>query len=529
MSAEREAMDDKSLECNTANEKKKKRSRKKKKSVSAQDESADNAVSAANESEEAGPSEAGPNLSSTGQLTSEEKVKKGEESSESKSLRKKKKKKKRKKSETVSITTPEPPCDGDDDGIKRCVVQSDEEHSSEAEMSGGVAANGYPQHGIGEVVSERNSGGLANEKSISAQDENADNAVTAANEIGEAGPSEVGLNLSSTGKLPSEEKVEKGEETLESKSLRKKKKKKKRKKSETVSITTPEPPCDGDDDGIKRCVVQSDEEHSSEAEMSGGVAANGYPQHGIGEVVSERNSGGLANEKSISAQDENADNAVTAANEIGEAGPSEVGLNLSSTGKLPSEEKVEKGEETLESKSLRKKKKKKKRKKSETVSISTPEPPCDGDDDGIKGCEVQSDKERSSEAEMSGAVGKVVSERNSGGLANEVDEKKPKEDGNTAVIDSEVDSHGESDSNLKPSLADDTDITVRGKEDLCESEEDNRSCSSELAPEVANAEFANSDDATAGNPGEAFCSKPICEDHESDEEDNSFSSFDHEG
>ena len=92
-----------------------------------------------------------------------------------------------------------------------------------------------------------------------------------------------------------------------------------------------------------------------------------------------------------------------------------------------------------------------------------------------------------------------------------------------------MDSHGESVSNLKPSLADDTDITVRGKEDLCESEEDNRSCSSELAPEVANAEFANSDDVTAGNPGEAFCSKPILEDHESDEEDNSFSSFDHEG
>ena len=366
-------------------------------------------------------------------------------------------------------------------------------------------------------------------KSVSAQDESADNALSAANEIEEAGPSEAGLNLSSTGKLTSEEKVKKGEETLESKSLRKKKKKKKRKKSETVSITTPEPPCDGDDDGIKGCVVQSDEECSNEAEMSGGVAANGYPQHGIGEVVSERNSGGLANEKSVSAQDQSADNALSAANEIEEAGPSEAGLNLSSTGKLTSEEKVKKGEETLESKSLRKKKKKKKRKKSETVSITTPEPPCDGDDDGIKGCEVQSDEECSNEAEMSGGVGKVVSEGNSGGLANEVDEKKPKEDGNTAVIDSEVDSHGESDSNLKPSLADDTDITVRGKEDLCESEEDNRSCSSELAPEVANAEFANSDDVTADNPGEAFCSKPILEDHESEEEDNSPSSFDHEG
>ena len=507
MSAEREDMDDKSLECNTANEKKKKRSRKKKKSVSAQDESADNAVSAANEIEEAGPSEAGPNLSSTGKLTSEEKVKKGEETLESKSLRKKKKKKKRKKSETVSITTPEPPCDGDDDGVEGCEVQSDEERSNEAEMSGGV----------GKVVSQRNSGGLA-EKSVSAQDESADNAVSAANEIEEAGPSEAGPNLSSTGKLTSEEKVKKGEETLESKSLRKKKKKKKRKKSETVSITTPEPPCDGDDDGVEGCEVQSDEERSNEAEMSGGV----------GKVVSQRNSGGLA-EKSVSAQDESADNAVSAANEIEEAGPSEAGPNLSSTGKLTSEEKVKKGEETLESKSLRKKKKKKKRKKSETVSITTPEPPCDGDDDGIKGCEVQSDEECSNEAEMSGGVGKVVSEGNSGGLANEVDEKKPKEDGNTAVIDSEVDSHGESVSNLKPSLADDTDITVRGKEDLCESEEDNRSCSSELAPEVANAEFANSDDVTAGNPGEAFCSKPILEDHQSDEEDNSFSSFDHEG
>ena len=355
-------------------------------------------------------------------------------------------------------------------------------------------------------------------KSVSAQDESADNAVSAANEIEEAGPSEAGPNLSSTGKLTSEEKVKKGEETLESKSLRKKKKKKKRKKSETVSITTPEPPCDGDDDGVKGCEVQSDEERSNEAEMSGRV----------GKVVSQRNSGGLA-EKSVSAQDESADNAVSAANEIEEAGPSEAGPNLSSTGKLTSEEKVKKGEETLESKSLRKKKKKKKRKKSETVSITTPEPPCDGDDDGIKGCEVQSDEERSNEAEMSGGVGKVVSEGNSGGLANEVDEKKPKEDGNTAVIDSEVDSHGESVSNLKPSLADDTDITVRGKEDLCESEEDNRSCSSELAPEVANAEFANSDDVTAGNPGEAFCSKPILEDHQSDEEDNSFSSFDHEG
>ena len=507
MSAEREDMDDKSLECNTANEKKKKRSRKKKKSVSAQDESADNAVSAANEIEEAGPSEAGPNLSSTDKLTSEEKVKKGEETLESKSLRKKKKKKKRKKSETVSITTPEPPCDGDDDGVKGCEVQSDEERSNEAEMSGGV----------GKVVSQRNSGGLA-EKSVSAQDESADNAVSAANEIEEAGPSEAGPNLSSTDKLTSEEKVKKGEETLESKSLRKKKKKKKRKKSETVSITTPEPPCDGDDDGVKGCEVQSDEERSNEAEMSGGV----------GKVVSQRNSGGLA-EKSVSAQDESADNAVSAANEIEEAGPSEAGPNLSSTDKLTSEEKVKKGEETLESKSLRKKKKKKKRKKSETVSITTPEPPCDGDDDGIKGCEVQSDEECSNEAEMSGGVGKVVSEGNSGGLANEVDEKKPKEDGNTAVIDSEVDSHGESVSNLKPSLADDTDITVRGKEDLCESEEDNRSCSSELAPEVANAEFANSDDVTAGNPGEAFCSKPILEDHQSDEEDNSFSSFDHEG
>ena len=366
-------------------------------------------------------------------------------------------------------------------------------------------------------------------KSVSAQDESADNAVSAANEIEEAGPSEAGPNLLSTDKLTSEEKVEKGEETSESKSLRKKKKKKKRKKSETVSITTPEPPCSGDDDGIKGCEVQSDEERSNEAEMSGGVAANGYPQHGIGEVVSERNSGGLANEKSVSAQDESADNAVSAANEIEEAGPSEAGPNLLSTDKLTSEEKVEKGEETSESKSLRKKKKKKKRKKSETVSITTPEPPCSGDDDGIKGCEVQSDEERSSEAEMSGGAGKVVTERNSGGLANEVDEKKPKEDGNAAVIDSEVDSHGESVSNLKPSLADDTDITVRGKEDLCESEEDNRSCSSELAPEVANAEFANSDDVTAGNPGEAFCSKPILEDHESDEEDNSFSSFDHEG
>ncbi|KAM7440500.1 SAM domain (Sterile alpha motif) [Porites harrisoni] len=536
MSAEREDMDDKSLECNTANEKKKKRSRKKKKSVSAQDESADNAVSAANEIEEAGPSEAGPNLSSTGKLTSEEKVKKGEETLESKSLRKKKKKKKQKKSETVSITTPEPPCDGDDDGIKECEVQSEEECSNETEMSGAVAANGYPQHGIGEVVRERNSGGLANEKSVSAQDESADNAVSAANEIEEAGPSEAGPNLSSTGKLTSEEKVKKGEETLESKSLRKKKKKKKQKKSETVSITTPEPPCDGDDDGIKECEVQSEEECSNETEMSGAVAANGYPQHGIGEVVRERNSGGLANEKSVSAQDESAGNAVSAANEIEEAGPSEAGPNLSSTGKLTSEEKVEKGEETLESKSLRKKKKKKKRKKSETVSITTPEPPCDGDDDGIKECEVQSEEECSNEAEMSGAVaanryphhygcsqpgiGKVASERNSAGLANEVDEK---------VIDSEVDNHRESDSNLKPSLADDTDITVRGKEDLCESEEDNRSCSSELAPEVANAEFANSDDVTAGNPGEAFCSKPILEDHESDEEDNSFSSFDHEG
>ena len=362
-------------------------------------------------------------------------------------------------------------------------------------------------------------------KSVSAQDESADNALSAANEIEEAGPSEAGPNLSSTGKLTSEEKVKKGEETSESKSLRKKKKKKKRKKSETVSITTPEPPCDGDDDGIKGCEVQSDEEHSNEAEMSGGVAADGYPQYGIGEVVSERNSGGLANEKSVSAQDESADNAVSAANEIEEAGPSDAGPNLSSTGKLTSEEKVEKGEETSVSKSLRKKKKKKKRKKSETVSITTPEPPCDGDDDGIKGCVVQSDEERSSEAEMSGGAGKVVSERNSGGLANEV----PKEDGDTAVIDSEVDSQGESVSNLKPSLADDTDITVRGKEDLCESEEDNRSCSSELAPEVANAEFANSDDVMAGNPGEAFCSKPILEDHESDEEDNSFSSFDHEG
>ena len=233
--------------------------------------------------------------------------------------------------------------------------------------------------------------------------------------------------------------------------------------------------------------------------------------------------------KSVSAQDESPDNAVFAANEIEEAGPSEAGPNLSSTGKLTSEEKVKNGEETAESKSLRKKKKKKKRKKSETVSITTPEPPCDGDDDGIKGCVVQSDEERSNEAEMSGGAEKVVSERNSGGLANEVDEKKPKEDGNTAVIDSEVDSHGESDSNLKPSLADDTDITVRGKEDLFESEEDDRSCSSELAPEVANAEFANSDDVTADNPGEAFCSKPILEDHESEEEDNSPSSFDHEG
>ena len=397
MSAEREDMDDKSLECNTANENKKKRSRKKKKSISAQDESFDNAVSAANEVKEAGPSEAGLNLSSTGKLPSEEKVEKGEETSESKPLRKKKKKKKRKKSETVSITTPEPPCDGDDDGIKGCEVQSDEEHSNEAEMSGGVAANGYPQHGIGKVASERNSGGLANEKSVSAQDESADNAVSAANEVEEAGPSEAGLNLSSTGKLPSEEKVEKGEETSESKPLRKKKKKKKRKKSETVSITTPEPPCDDDDDGIKGCEVQSDEECSNEAEMSGGVAANRYPQHGIG---------------------------------------------------------------------------------------------------------------------------KVASERNSAGLANEVDEK---------VIDSEVDSHRESDINLKPSLADDTDVTVRGKEDLCESEEDDGSCSSELAPEVANAEFANSDDVMADNPGEAFCSKPMLEDHESEEEDNSSSSFDHEG
>ena len=368
-------------------------------------------------------------------------------------------------------------------------------------------------------------------KSVSAPDESADNAVSAANEVEEAGPSEAGLNLSSTGKLTSEEKVEKGEETSESKSLRKKKKKKKRKKSETVSIMTPEPPCDGDDDGIKGCEVQSDEERSNEAEMSGGVAANGYPQHGIGEVVSERNSGGLATQKSVSAQDESADNAVSAANEIQEAGPSVAGPNLSSTGELTLEEKVEKGEETSESKSLRKKKKKKKRKKSETVSITTPEPPCDGDDDGIKGCEVQSDDKRSSEAEMSGGVGKVVSEKNSGGLANEVDEKKPKEDGNTAVLDSEVDSNGESDSNLKPSLADDTDITVRGKEDLCESEEDDRSCSSEfiIAPEVENAEFENSDDVTADNPGEAFCSKPILEDHESDEEDNSLSSFDHEG
>ena len=356
-------------------------------------------------------------------------------------------------------------------------------------------------------------------KSVSAQDESPDNAVFAANEIEEAGPSEAGPNLSSTGKLTSEEKVKNGEETAESKSLRKKKKKKKRKKSETVSITTPEPPCDGDDDGIKGCEVQSDEECSNEAEMSGAV----------GEVVSERNSGGLANEKSVSAQDESADNAVSAANEIEEAGPSEAGPNLSSTGKLTSEEKVKNGEETAESKSLRKKKKKKKRKKSETVSITTPEPPCDGDDDGIKGCVVQSDEERSNEAEMSGGAEKVVSERNSGGLANEVDEKKPKEDGNTAVIDSEVDSHGESDSNLKPSLADDTDITVRGKEDLFESEEDDRSCSSELAPEVANAEFANFDDVTADNPGEAFCSKPILEDHESEEEDNSPSSFDHEG
>ena len=403
MSAEREDMDDKSLECNTANEKKKKRSRKKKKSVSAQDESADNAVSAANEIEEAGPSEAGPNLSSTGKLTPEEKVEKGEETLESKSLRKKKKKKKRKKSETVSITTPEPPCDGDDDGIKGCEVQSDEECCNEAEMSGGVAANGYPQPGVGKVVSERNSAGLANEKSVSAEDESADNAVSAANEIGEAGPSEVGLNLLSTGKLTSEEKVEKGEETLESKSLRKKKKKKKRKKSETVSITTPEPPCDGDDDGIKGCEVQSDEECCNEAEMSGGVAANRYPHH--------------------------------------------------------------------------------------------------------YGCAQP-------------GIGKVASERNSAGLANEVGEK---------VIDSEVDSHRESDSNLKPSLADDTDVTVRGKEDLCESEEDDRSCSSELAPEVANAEFANSDDVMADNPGEAFCSKPILEDHESEEEDNSPSSFDHEG
>ena len=405
MSAEREDMDDKSLECNTANEKKKKRSRKKKKSVSAQDESADNAVSAANEIEEAGASEAGPNLSSTGKLTSEEKVEKGEETSESKSLRKKKKKKKRKKSETVSITTPEPPCDGDgdDDGIKGCEVQSDEECSNEAEMSGSVAANGYPQHGIREVVSERNSGVLANEKSVSAQDESADNTVSAANEIEEAGPSGAGPNLSSTGKLTSEEKVEKGEETSESKSLRKKKKKKKRKKSETVSITTPEPPCDGDDDGIKGCEVQSDEECSNEAEMSGGVAANRYPHH--------------------------------------------------------------------------------------------------------YGCSQP-------------GIGKGASERNSAGLANEVDEK---------VIDSEVDSHRESDSNLKPSLADDTDVTVRGKEDLCESEEDDRSCSSELAPEVANAEFANSDDVMADNPGEAFCSKPILEDHESEEEDNSPSSFDHEG
>ena len=105
-----------------------------------------------------------------------------------------------------------------------------------------------------------------------------------------------------------------------------------------------------------------------------------------------------------------------------------------------------------------------------------------------------------------------------------MDEKKPKEDGNTGVIDSEVDSHRESDSNLKPSLADDTDVTVR-----CASEEDDRSCSSELAPEAANAEFAHSDDVGTDNPGEAYGSKPILEGQESDEEDDSSSSFDHEG
>ena len=396
-------MDDKSQECHTANKKKKKRSRKKKKAISAQEESADYAVSAASGIEEAGPSEAGANLSSTGKLTSEEKVEKDEETSESKSLRKKKKNKKRKKSESVSIMTPEPPCDDDhdDNGMKGCEIQSDEEHSDEAEISGGVAANGCPQHGIGKVVSERNFGGLANEKSVSAQGESADNAVSAANEIEEAGPSETGPNLSSTGNLSSEEKVKKDEETSESKSLTKKKKKKKQKKSESVSITTPEPPCDDDDNGMKGCEIQSDEEHSDEAEISGGVAANGCPQHGIG---------------------------------------------------------------------------------------------------------------------------KVVSERNFGGLANEVDEKKPKEDGNTEVIDSEVDSHRESDSNLKPSLADDTDVTVR-----CASEEDDRSCSSELAPEAANAEFAHSDDVGTDNPGEAYGSKPILEGQESDEEDISSSSFDHEG